>query len=102
MITKMLDIDAIIAVNDVVATGILKFLKEQGIRVPEDISVIGYDNRSVAQISVPLLTTIDQNAYELGRECVINITQQLSENQIQNKSLDVDLVIRHSTAATNI
>lgn len=102
IITKMLDVDAIIAVNDVVATGILQFLKEQGIRVPEDISVIGYDNRSVAQISVPLLTTIDQNAYELGRECVIAAMKQLSEKQIENKSLDVDLVIRHSTAATNL
>ncbi|MBU3804181.1 MAG: LacI family transcriptional regulator [Candidatus Cellulosilyticum pullistercoris] len=102
IVTKMLDVDAIIAVNDVVATGILKFLKEQGIRVPEDISVIGYDNRSVAQISVPLLTTIDQNAYELGRECVINVMKQVTEKQIENKLLDVELIIRHSTAATNI
>lgn len=102
MITKMLDVDAIIAVNDVVATGILKFLKEQGIRVPEDISVIGYDNRSVAQISVPLLTTINQNAYELGRECVISAMKQLNNNEVENKCLDVDLIIRHSTAATSI
>ena len=101
LMTKMLDIDAIIAVNDIVATGILKFLKEQGIRVPEDISVIGYDNRSIAQISSPLLTTIDQNAFELGRQCVINAIEQLNNNQVQNKCLDVDLIIRHSTAATN-
>ena len=102
MITKMLDIDAIIAVNDVVATGILKFLKEQGIRVPEDISIIGYDNRSVAQISSPLLTTINQNAFELGRQCVISAATQLNCNKVENKCLDVELIIRHSTSATNI
>lgn len=102
IITQMLDVDAIIAVNDVVATGILKFLTEQGIRVPEDISIIGYDNRSVAQISTPPLTTIDQNAYALGQECMVSVVKQLHEHTIENTLLDVKLIIRHSTAATNM
>lgn len=102
IITKMLDVDAIIAVNDMVATGMLKFLKEQGIRIPEDLSIIGYDNRSIAEISEPPLTTIDQNAYELGRECVLSAMKQLQEHKIESRSLDINLVIRHSTAATNL
>lgn len=101
IITKMLDVDAIVAVNDVVATGILKFLKEQGIRVPEDISVIGYDNRTIAEISSPLLTTINQNAHELGKECVLSAMKLLEDGEISNTQLDVDLVIRHSTSTLN-
>lgn len=101
IITNLLDIDAIIAVNDAVATGIIKFLKEQGIRVPENLSVIGYDNRTMAEISDPPLSTIEQDASELGRQCVISAISQLEGNPVKNNMLDVSLIIRHSTAATN-
>lgn len=101
LVTSLLEVDAIIAVNDAVAAGIIKFLKEQGIRVPEDISIIGYDNRTMAKTSDPLLTTIDQDAYALGCECVTCAIAQLNGLNVSHKCLDVSLVIRHSTAATN-
>ena len=97
LITQMIEVDAIVAANDVVATGILKFLKEQGIRVPEDISIIGYDNRTVAVISQPLLTTIDQDAALLGKTCVASALKHMEEGSTSEVVLDVSLVVRHST-----
>lgn len=101
IVTNLLDIDAIVAVNDAVATGIIKFLREQGIRVPEDLSVIGYDNRTIAEVSEPPLSTIEQDAYELGKQCILSAMDQLEGKEVKNKLLDVSLIIRHSTAATN-
>ena len=57
---------AIVTMSDIVAIGIIQELKRSGIRVPEDISVVGFDNIREAELIEPALTTIDQPAYEKG------------------------------------
>ncbi len=66
---RMLDagvsMTAVIAVNDMVATGVIKCLKERGYRIPEDISVVGCDN-TLAGMMAPRLTTVGYNYEEMG------------------------------------
>ena len=58
--------DAIFAGNDSLALGIMNYFYKQGIKVPEDVSVIGYDNVSYAESALVPLTTVSQTPYQLG------------------------------------
>lgn len=61
-------ITAVFATSDIVAVGVIKGFQERGMRVPEDYSVIGFDDVYYSQICNPSLTTIHQNIIEKGRE----------------------------------
>lgn len=58
---------AIAAINDITAFGVISWLAENRIRVPEDVSVIGFDNISISTMINPPLTTVNQPSYEMGR-----------------------------------
>ena len=58
---------AVFAVNDMTAFGIIQELSNNGVRVPEDISVIGFDNIEVSSMINPPLTTVNQPSFETGR-----------------------------------
>lgn len=58
--------EAIFCINDMIAFGVLQVLQKQHIRVPEDVSIIGFDNIIFTSIVTPELTTIDQCTYEIG------------------------------------
>jgi DNA-binding LacI/PurR family transcriptional regulator len=58
---------AVFAVNDIACVGALSAAGELGLRVPHDLSVVGYDNTSVAQLRHVWLTTVDQAGHEIGR-----------------------------------
>ena len=61
------DVTAVFAANDVMALGALSELAERGLRVPEDVSVIGYDDTPVAAMRYVGLTSIDDRSVEIGR-----------------------------------
>ena len=61
---------AVIAVNDLVATGVMKCLKERKYRIPEDISVVGCDNTSIAKMIFPRLTSVDYDYEKMGKMLV--------------------------------
>lgn len=61
---------AVIAVNDFSAAGIVRSIVEHGKRIPEDISVVGYDNTYIARMMIPPLTSIDYNYEEYGNRLV--------------------------------
>jgi LacI family transcriptional regulator len=66
LLKKNIDIDGIFASNDVLSYGCLRALHESGVRVPEDIGIIGYDEADVNEIVYPRLTCIEQPKYEIA------------------------------------
>jgi LacI family repressor for deo operon, udp, cdd, tsx, nupC, and nupG len=74
---------AIFCFNDDIAIGAIHEIKKHGLRVPEDISVVGFDNIKVSAYVDPPLTTIDQPAYEMGRKAVEVVLQQIKNMPLQ-------------------
>jgi DNA-binding LacI/PurR family transcriptional regulator len=98
LLDKVPEVDAVFANSDLIALGAVNAIRERGLRVPEDISVIGYDDISLAQYCSPPLTTIRQNIAESGRLLVQNLVQYLETGIVTNVSVPVDLIVRGSTA----
>ena len=92
------DITGIFASADILAAGIMSGLSERGIRVPEDKSVIGFDDNYLAQLTIPSLTTIHQDAKRKGILATDLIIKQLRSEPIEEKNiiLPVYLVERGS------
>jgi len=88
---------AILAMSDRVAMFALDWLRERGLRVPDDISIIGFDGVPEAALSKPPLTTIEQPIAEIGRRAVERILS--GDTTVKRQTLPVKLVIRGSTAS---
>jgi DNA-binding LacI/PurR family transcriptional regulator len=92
-------ITAIFAGNDYWAIKTIKIINDYGLNVPEDISVIGYDNIEISAIIKPPLTTIRQPKYLLGKlaaEQLLEIIENGSKKEIKRIVLKPDLIIRNS------
>jgi len=92
--------DAIIALNDILALGVSTAIREGGFRVPEDVSVCGYDDVIFASIAEIPLTTVRQDVEKIAREIVQLTTQRIKGDARPNQIIKLrpDLVIRRSTA----
>jgi LacI family transcriptional regulator len=93
------NITAIFAGNDVIAFGCIRAMLEKGIRIPEDISIIGFDNVEMSQITSPPLTTIDQPKYETGKAAVEMLLSMMEKDGIrepEHRIIGVRLVERQS------
>lgn len=94
-ITK--DIDAIFYSSDVMALGGMKYLIRHGYKIPDDISVLGFDNINISALFEPELTTVAQPIYEIGKtscELLIDIIEKNCEDRIIE--LDTNLIQRNS------
>ncbi len=93
---------AIFTGNDLMAFGVLNCITEQGLRVPEDISVIGFDDIPQAGYFIPSLTTVRQPATELGKISAKYIVDKLAGREFQGSlKVQTSLVIRRSTTFCN-
>lgn len=91
---------AMVFANDEMAIGGINAIKESGLRVPEDISVVGFDDIELAQYVQPPLTTIRQPKYERGAMAAHLLLQCMDGQDVQKYyNLPTELVIRQSTAA---
>ncbi|MDR1587814.1 MAG: LacI family transcriptional regulator [Treponema sp.] len=93
------DFTAIVCVNDFIAFGVLEGIKKCNFRVPEDFSVIGHDNVEFSGYSGVELTTINQPAYEIGKnacELLIEKIDSRDKDTIVTLTLESSLVIRKS------
>ena len=90
---------AIFCFNDDIAIGALYELKRQGLRVPEDVSLTGFDNVKVSAYMDPPLTTVDQPAYEMGRRAVDVLIQLINRQPLSRtrEILPFQLLERGST-----
>lgn len=91
---------AIFACNDLMAIGTLRAIREAGLRVPEDISVVGYDDIPLASAVSPPLTTVAQPVTELATistELLLSRIEDGTPRDLERIVLDTDLVIRDSS-----
>lgn len=90
---------AIFCANDLVAIGVMKTAHRAGIRVPEELSLIGFDDIPYASNSIPELTTISLKCYDVGRNAAELLHQMITKNKVsKNTKLRPDLIVRESTA----
>src|SRR5690606_8275619 len=95
--------DAIFAVNDAVAIGTTHVLRENGYGVPDDISLVGFDDESYAQYYYPSLSTVWQPVYELGMLSAKILLDRFADSEqrptCRYEVLKPELVIRDSSNA---
>lgn len=91
---------AIFAFNDEMAIGTMQVARERGLRVPEDLSVVGFDGVERGELLVPQLTTVRQPLAEMGRMAVTLLLRLLEGKKIEalRVELATRLVVRESTA----
>jgi LacI family transcriptional regulator len=101
---KLLDLPdpptAVFAFNDNMAVAVLREARRRGLRVPEDLSVIGFDDSQQAGIVTPELTSVRQPLAEMGRMAVSLLLRLLENQRVEglNVELQTRLVVRDSTA----
>ncbi len=90
---------AILCVNDFMAVGVLRHLRDQGIRVPEDVSVTGFDNIRLAEFCSPALTTVHIPREQIGQTIFGNLVPDKPSDRLSGQEILVDpeLVVREST-----
>lgn len=90
---------AVLCYNDLIALGVIRRLQSRGIRVPEDISVVGFDDIPFASLAAPALTTVAVPWAPAGRAAVDLLLGTGRPQAPQHSRLAVELVVRDSTAA---
>ena len=96
--------DALFAINDPAAVQALQVIKERGLKVPEDLALVGFNNDPVTALLEPSLTTIAQPAFQLGQLAARHILEQINhptEFIPQKVVLKTELIIRNSSKRVN-
>jgi DNA-binding LacI/PurR family transcriptional regulator len=88
---------AVVCVNDFMAAGALREIRERGLRVPQDISVTGFDNIRLAQFCYPALTSVHIPREQIGQIiCDALLAGDIAVRE-QERLIDPELVVREST-----
>jgi DNA-binding LacI/PurR family transcriptional regulator len=90
---------AIVGANDILALGSMKYLLQNGIRIPDDVAVIGFDNISLSSMYEPPLSTISLPIKQIGEEAINMLLSNMETNMEQNRQIILEtlLIIRDST-----
>lgn len=109
-ISKMLSehehVDGIFINTDLVAVGAIAELNNRGIKVPEDIAIVGFSNWFMSSVISPKLTTINQPGFDMGKQSFKLLYKEIKASKKNNPLvpktvvLDTDLIIRETTSST--
>jgi len=88
---------AVICVNDFMALGVLRLLRERGLRVPEDVSVVGYDDIHLSQFTCPALTTVNVPRDRIGHSVCAALLAERGASVIRDVVIEPELIVRDST-----
>jgi LacI family repressor for deo operon, udp, cdd, tsx, nupC, and nupG len=91
--------DAIFCVSDVYAAACIKAVRGKGLRVPDDVAVVGFDNVDISIMTDPSITTVNQPMHRIGNDACKMLLNRIDQpDSIQpNIILQADLVVRQST-----
>ena len=94
---------AIVSFNDIAAIGAIRALRDANLRVPEDVSIVGFDDINVAAYHTPRLTTIRQPLHDMGETAARILLQRLQgfKDYPEELAIPPELIIRETTAPVN-
>jgi LacI family transcriptional regulator len=92
---------AVMCSNDMTAIGVLHKLYRAGLRVPDDLSVIGFDDIHIAEVTIPPLTTIQMSRFDIARAAVTALRAHVEQPVDAKREYNIrtDLIVRESTSA---
>jgi LacI family transcriptional regulator len=100
MLQKKEKFDGIFCYNDLIAYGAIRALKEKKVKIPQEVSVVGYDDIRFSRLIEPELTTVKVHKFEMGYQAFQMIYKRIKNknrvNSSTRKVLDVELVVRNS------
>ncbi|MCD4768547.1 MAG: LacI family transcriptional regulator [Bacteroidales bacterium] len=93
--------DAFFCVNDFTAAQAMKILKNHGLKIPDDIAIVGFTNGQLARLTDPGLTSVDQHGYEMGQESARLMIERIRDKNkpTQTMVIKTDLAVRNSSSA---
>lgn len=94
------EIDGLFAATDMLAIGAMKNIKEVGMKIPDDVAVVGFSNWSISSLYEPSLTTMSQPGYEMGMKAAEIVLTQIENPDHQSKEtivLQSELITRESS-----
>ena len=98
------EMDAVFVGNDQMALSVFQTAFEEGIRIPDDLAVVGFDAIPESEFFCPSLTTVFQDQHELGSIAVQELARHVEESKLENRKVEPvylvikpELVVRNST-----
>jgi LacI family transcriptional regulator len=100
LLARNVPFSALFAYNDISAIGAMRAFQEAGLRIPHDVSVVGFDDISLASFSIPTLTTVRQPLLKMGRIAAQTVIDRIEERAsfVPEIAVEPELVVRASTA----
>ena len=92
-------VTGIVCVSDVTALGVFRAAYADGLRIPEDLSIVGYDNTNLTAYTTPEMTSVEQHADQIGRVIATTIHSMLHHRFVGDSIVHPSLAVRGSTAA---
>ncbi|MGH8032214.1 MAG: LacI family DNA-binding transcriptional regulator [Luteimonas sp.] len=92
-----LSFDAVFCASDLIAIGAMRALKECGLRVPDDVAVVGFDDIPMASLVTPTLSTVQQDTSRAGSILVDRLLQLIRGEPVDNQTIPATLVLRRSS-----
>ena len=97
---------AVICSNDMTAIGVMHKLYRAGLRVPDDLSVIGFDDIHISEVTIPPLTTIQMSRFELARSAFHALRAHVDKSGVflpkRDYDIQTDLIVRESTGSPKL
>lgn len=92
------DVTAVLTMSDMMAMGVIRALRERGLRVPQDVSVSGFDGTEMARYFIPSIATVRQPTQEIAKRSVELLCDMLGGGEAKNVTVDYQLVEGESIA----
>lgn len=99
LLKSRMKFDAVVCASDLIALGVIRGLQDQGLRVPEDVAVVGFDDVAFAGHVSPPLTTIRQDIRAAGERLVGNLITLIEGGQVRSQLIPPQLIVRRSCGA---
>jgi DNA-binding LacI/PurR family transcriptional regulator len=104
LINRHVPFTALMAYNDISAIGAMRAFQEEGLRIPEDISIVGFDDISIASFAIPALTTVHQPLEEMGRIAAQTLLDRIYESEpyVEEIAVEPKLIARKTTGPPRV